>query len=75
MFNDEEFEQDLGCFSIPIYDVSHQFIAAININGPKTRIILKSEWIKQALLSSGEKLTKLLAQANYTVEYFQRTLN
>lgn len=75
MFDDEEFEQDLGCFSIPIYDVSHQFIAAINVNGPKTRIILKSEWIKQALLSSGGRLTTLLAQANYTVEDFQRTLN
>lgn len=73
MFDDEESEYGLACFSSPVYDMNGQFIAAISISGPKTRILSKQDAIRTELIRASSEISDYLRFAQYTVEDFRQT--
>lgn len=74
MFDNEEFEYGLSCFAVPVFDANDNLIAAINVNGPATRLLSKENKIKTYLPQAAKEIQDVLKASNYTVEELQQIL-
>lgn len=56
--DDQEIEENLYCFAVPIYDAQHHVTAAVSVSGPKERMINKKNLIIKEILGISLKLSQ-----------------